>query len=85
MAQIHTLKKEGESIYPVTHISAVVDDNGNTVAGLISEVEGKVPTKVSELENDKGYITEIPDNLATKEEVSGAIAEAITYTLNTEV
>lgn len=45
MARIHTLKKEGESIYPVTHISAVVDDNGNTVAGLISEVENKVPTK----------------------------------------
>ena len=45
MAQIHTLKKGGKSIYPVTHISAVVDDNGNTVAELISEVENKVPTK----------------------------------------
>lgn len=85
MAQIHTLKKDGKSIYPVTHISAVVDDNGNTVTELISKAENKVPTKVSELENDEGYITEIPDNLATKEEVSEAIAEAITYTLNTEV
>lgn len=45
MAQIHTLKKEGKTIYPITHISAVVDDNGNTVTELISEVENKVPTK----------------------------------------
>jgi hypothetical protein len=85
MAQIHTLKKDGKSIYPVTHISAVVDDNGNTVAGLISEVEGKVPTKVSELENDKKYLTEIPDTLADKTYVDDAIANAITTTLNTEV
>lgn len=85
MAQIHTLKKDGKSIYPVTHVSAVVDDNGNTVTELISEVEGKIPTNVSELENDKGYLTKIPDTLASKTYVDTAIATAITTTLNTEV
>lgn len=85
MAQIHTLKKKGETIYPVTHISAVVDDNGNTVTELISEVKGNIPTKVSELENDKEYLTEIPDTLADKTYVDTAIATAITTTLNTEV
>lgn len=48
-------------------------------------LKGMIPTKVSELENDEGYITELPDNLATKDDVSEAIAEAITNTLNTEV
>lgn len=28
---------------------------------LINEVAGLIPTKVSELENDKGYLTEVPD------------------------
>ena len=32
------------------------------------------PTKVSELENDKGYLTEIPDTYATKEYVAETIA-----------
>lgn len=37
-------------------------------------LKGMIPTKVSELENDEGYITEIPDEYATKEGVSTAIA-----------
>lgn len=28
---------------------------------LINEVAGMIPTKVSELENDSGYLTEVPD------------------------
>ena len=36
MAQIHTLKKEGNTIYPQTHVKAVVDDNGNTVDDLLT-------------------------------------------------
>lgn len=28
---------------------------------LINEVTGRIPTKVSELENDSGYLTEVPD------------------------
>lgn len=66
MAEIHTLYKDGKSIYPITHISAVVDDNGNTITEIL-------PTKVSQLENDSGYITEIPDTIASKEYVESAI------------
>jgi hypothetical protein len=36
MGNVVTLKdKDKQSIYPITHISAVVDDNGNTVTELI--------------------------------------------------
>lgn len=66
MAEIHTLCKDGKSIYPITHISAVVDDNGNTITEIL-------PTKISQLENDSGYITEIPDTIASKEYVESAI------------
>lgn len=36
MAEIHTLKKGGNTIYPQTHVKAVVDDNGNTVDDLLT-------------------------------------------------
>lgn len=36
MALIHTLKKEGNTIYPLTHVKAVVDDYGNTVDDLLT-------------------------------------------------
>lgn len=44
------------------------------VKALIPDVSGKadiedVPTKVSQLENDKHYLTTIPDNLVTEEEL----------------
>lgn len=48
-------------------------------------LKGMIPTKVSDLDNDEGYITEIPDTLADKTYVDTAIATAITTTLNTEV
>lgn len=35
MSKIHVLKKDGELLYPQTHVLAVVDDNGNTVDKLI--------------------------------------------------
>lgn len=35
MSEIHVLKKDGELLYPQTHVLAVVDDNGNTVDKLI--------------------------------------------------
>lgn len=46
------------------------------IAGInarIAEVEGKIPTKVSELDNDKGYLNEHQDisHLATKDELQG--------------
>jgi hypothetical protein len=54
-------------------------------AEMGKELKGMIPTKVSELENDEGYITEIPEGYATKDDVNEAIADAITNTLNTEV
>lgn len=46
------------------------------IAGInarIAGVEGKIPTKVSQLDNDKGYLTEHQDlsHLATKDELNG--------------
>lgn len=51
---------------------------GGIIAGinaLIAEVEKKIPTKTSELNNDSGFLTEHQDitNLATKKEVEEAI------------
>lgn len=42
----------------------------------VAEIEDKIPTKVSDLPNDKGYLTEHQDisHLATKEEVEEAIS-----------
>lgn len=42
----------------------------------VAEIEGKIPTKVSDLSNDKGYLTEHQDisHLATKDEVEEAIS-----------
>lgn len=36
-------------------------------------LKGMIPAKVSELENDEGYITEIPEEYAMKEDVNTAI------------
>jgi frataxin-like iron-binding protein CyaY len=47
-------------------------------------LKGMIPTKVSGLENDEGYITEIPDNIATKEDVNEAVSgkqDALTLTV----
>lgn len=35
MSEIHILKKDGEVLYPQTHVLAVVDDSGNTVDKLL--------------------------------------------------
>lgn len=42
MTQIQTLKKDGETIYPMTHMKGVVDDNGNTMDVLLAEAEKRV-------------------------------------------
>lgn len=46
MAQIQTLKKGGKTIYPQTHVKAVVDDNGNTMDVLLAEAEERVLRKL---------------------------------------
>lgn len=46
MTQIHTLKKNGENIYPLTHVKGVVDDNGNTMDVLLAEAEKRALRKL---------------------------------------
>lgn len=46
MAKIQTLKKNGESIYPMTHMKGVVDDNGNTMDVLLAEAEKRALRKL---------------------------------------
>ena len=62
-ANIHTLKKEGETIYPQTHIKGVVDDNGNTVEELIYQTSDNILSEVQA----------IADGLVTKEAHTGDI------------
>lgn len=65
----------------------VVNAEGGGFSGDYNDLKNKptIPTRVSELENDKGYMSEVPDTYATKDDVATAIANAITNTLNTEV
>lgn len=46
MVQIQTLKKNGESFYPMTHMKGVVDDNGNTMDVLLAEAEKRALRKL---------------------------------------
>ena len=36
MATPSQLKKQGQNIYPVTHVDCVVDDNGNSIETLLN-------------------------------------------------
>ena len=55
MAKIHTLKKDGKTIYPQTHIKGVVDDNGNTIEELISQTYENILSEVQAITN--GLVT----------------------------
>ena len=89
MAYIKTMKDaNGNVVYPQTHVRAVYAADGETLETKLNNL----PTKVSELENDAGFITSTVDNLTnyykktetyTQDEVKGLI-NAIT-TLNIEV
>lgn len=89
MAYIKTMKDaNGNIVYPQTHVKAVYAADGETLETKLNNL----PTKVSELENDAGFITSTVDNLTnyykktetyTQDEVKGLI-NAIT-TLNIEV
>lgn len=54
MAEIKQLKEGNKVIYPLTSTKAIVNDDGKRVA---------IPTKISELENDSGYVSAIPNLL----------------------
>lgn len=89
MAYIKTMKDaNGNVVYPQTHVRAVYTADGETLETKLNNL----PIKVSELENDAGFITSTVDNLTnyykktetyTQDEVKGLI-NAIT-TLNIEV
>lgn len=89
MAYIKTMKDaNGNVVYPQTHVRAVYTADGETLETKLNNL----PTKVSELENDAGFITSTVDNLTnyykktetyTQDEVKDLI-NAIT-TLNIEV
>lgn len=89
MAYIKTMKDaNGNVVYPQTHVKAVYAADGETLETKLNNL----PTKVSELENDTGFITSTVNNLTnyykktetyTQDEVKGLI-NAIT-TLNIEV
>lgn len=68
MAEIKQLKEGDKVIYPLTSTKAIVDEEGKRVS---------IPTKTSELTDDRGYVT--------SEELATAISQSITNTLNTEV
>lgn len=89
MAYIKTMKDtNGKIIYPQTHAKAVYTSDGMTLEAKLNGL----PTKVSEFENDTGFITNTVDNLTnyykktelyTQTEVNNLI-NAIT-TMNVEV
>ena len=89
MAYIKTMKDaNGNVVYPQTHVRAVYTADGETLETKLNNL----PTKVSELENDAGFIASTVDNLTnyykktetyTQDEVKDLI-NAIT-TLNIEV
>lgn len=80
MTQIHTLKQNGESIYPMTHMKAVVDDNGNTMDVLLSQVsiktkyhEDSVATIEPNVLNIWGEVANL--DITLKEPIEGIINE----------
>lgn len=83
----------GDEFKTINGQSIMGDGNIEVKEGMTeaekSEINAKIdniviPTKVSELENDEGYITEIPEGYATKDDVSEAVSgkqDALTLTV----
>lgn len=70
--------KEAVDAIPTPDVSSQINEHNSDknahlhIQHLVSAVEYKIPTKVSQLENDREYLTEHQDlsHLATKEEMS---------------
>lgn len=74
MAKIKTLKDKGEVFYPQTHIEAVVDDNGNTVTGLIDQISREIAPLETEIDELGNKIDEESERAVAKEtELAGEI------------
>lgn len=44
--QVHTLKdKDGNRFYPLTHVSAVVDDEGKTITEIVERASGAITSQ----------------------------------------
>lgn len=61
-------------------LNGKIDDTKNELSEKIDNIDlsayatkDELPTKTSELENDNGYLTEIPEDYVTKDELDGAV------------
>lgn len=76
----HTVEKDvpsnavfTDTIYDDTNIKELIKTNQKNIetnANNITKVEEKIPTNVSQLTNDKGYISSIPDEYITESELN---------------
>ena len=77
---IHLSEEDRKKLDSITIDSSSSDGNGATIGDLQIELNNKadkddIPTKVSQLENDLNFISEIPDYYTTEEEVKLLIKE----------
>ena len=78
-----------EGIYLYSILFEPASSTGTTNVDLSNyytraEVDDLLPTKVSDLDNDSGYLTSIPDGYATEEYVQSAIESIDTPEINTD-
>lgn len=81
-AEVESLINNALGNIPTPDVSGQISEHNRDagahpyIQNKVAEIEDKIPTKVSDLPNDKGYLTEHQDisHLATKEEVEEAIS-----------
>lgn len=83
MSEIHVLKKDGEVLYPQTHVLAVVDDNGNTVDKLIdnkldkNSISDTIGTSDTLIMSQKSITNAIADEKTRAEGVESALSNRL--------
>ena len=65
MTKIKQLQLNDENIYPVTHESAVLDDNGKSLANKLDELTENITTHTHDQ-----YLTSIPSEYVTESELN---------------
>lgn len=81
-AEVESLINNALGNIPTPDVSGQISEHNRDagahpyIQNKVAEIEGKIPTKTSELNNDSGFLTEHQDisHLATKEEVEEAIS-----------